>query len=102
MIPEVVQNEADLGWFYASLPAALNYRSLIVHGLAHLFGIEFLKHQRLLLLIRHLLQMVPKWLILGIKKDAGTEDPYACKHALVILETQIQNDLGLARSRRGP
>ena len=102
MVSEVIEYEADLGWFYATLPATFHDSPLVVHDLTHLFSVKFLKHQRLLFLIRHLLQTVPQWLVLGIEKDAGTEDPYTRKHSLVVLETQIQNDLGLARRGRGP
>ena len=62
VVSEVIEYEADLGWFYASLPATFHNRPLVVHDLAHLFGVEFLKHQRLLLLIRHFLKIVTKWL----------------------------------------
>ena len=87
VVSEVIEYEADLGWFYASLPATFYNSPLVIHDLADLFRIEFLKHQWLLLLIRHLLQMVSKWLVLGIEKNTWTEDPYTCKHALIVLET---------------
>jgi hypothetical protein len=66
MVSEVIEYEADLGRFYTSLSATFHDSPLVVHDLTHLFGVKFLKHQRLLLLIRHLLQTVPQWLVLRI------------------------------------
>ena len=66
VVSEVIEYEADLGRFHATLPATFHDSPLIVHNPPHDLGRKFFKHQRLGLLVRHLLQIVPQWLILRI------------------------------------
>ena len=85
VVSEVIEYEADLGWFYASLPATFHDRPLVVHDLADLFGVEFLKTSTAPSSDPSSSPDGLEVACIGIEKDAGTEDPYACKHALVVL-----------------
>ena len=98
-VRQIVENHAALWGLYFAFSTFLRDRALFVEQLAQNALVQIFEHCRLMLLVRHLFEVLAQRSVLWVELDRRRKHPDSVEHVLVVAQKNVQNNHRFPRGR---